>query len=76
MNIAKIKVPDIFKGMNKDQIKQLIEDNIYNQEKKNVAIKYYVNEECMIDIADEYNVCRQTIGITLQKVVKEIEKTL
>lgn len=73
---ARIKMPKIFEGKSKKEIKQLIEENIFNPDKKNVAIKYYVYENCMIDIACEYNIHRNTVSNILQRVVEQIERAL
>lgn len=74
MNNARIKMPSVFKNKSKNEIKNIIESNIYNENKKDIAIKYYVYEECQIDIAMEYEVDRNTIGNILKRVIKEIEE--
>lgn len=71
---ARVKIPEIFQGLSKEKIKQLIEKNIYNEFEKNIAIKYYVYENCQIDIAIEYNVDVKTIRRNLNYIISKIEK--
>lgn len=73
MNIARVKLPKIFINKSKKEIKKLIEENIFNEKYKDVAISYYVYEKCQIDIAMEYDVDKKTIKKILDKVIKEIE---
>lgn len=72
MNFARINIPEIFKNKSKNEIKDLIESNIYNEKYREIATKYYVCEECQIDIAIEYEVDRKTIKRILDKVIREI----
>lgn len=74
MNNARITYPEIFKNKTKQEIKNLIENNIFNENKKDIAIKYYVYEECMIDIGMEYDLSRKSISKTLNKIVCELER--
>ena len=73
MNIARVKLPKVFINKNKKEIKSIIEENIFNEKYKDVAISYYVYEKCQIDIAMEYDVDKKTIKKILDKVIKEIE---
>lgn len=72
MNNARIRMPLVFKGMSKNSIKSMIEENIYNEKYKDIAIFYYVFEECQIDIAYRYGVDKKTIKRVLDKVVDEL----
>lgn len=74
MNNARITYPEIFKNKTKIEIKNIIENNIFNENKKDIAIKYYVYEECMIDIGMEYDLSRKSISKTLNKIVRELER--
>ena len=74
MNNARITYPEIFKNKTKIEIKNIIENNIFNENKKNIALKYYVNEECMIDIGMEYDLTRQSISKILNNIVYELER--
>lgn len=74
MNNARITYPQIFKNKSKAEIKNIIENNIFNENKKDIAIKYYVYEECMIDIGMEYDLSRKSISKTLNKIVCELER--
>ena len=49
-------------------------NNIYNDNLRDIAISYFVKEECQIDIAMRYNVDRKTIKKYLEKAVKEVER--
>lgn len=71
---ARVKLPKIFENKNKNQIKNIIENNIYNKEMKNIMISYYVYENCMIDIAIDYNVSRFTISKIISDGIKELER--
>lgn len=74
MNDARIKLPNILKNKTKNEIKNLIENNIYNEKQKDIAIRYYVNEECLFDIGADYNVDRRTIKRKLDIVINELSK--
>ena len=67
MNNARIKYPEVFKNCSKKEIKEKIESALMSETKKEILIKYYIYEECMIDLAMEYNLCRQSIS----KILKE-----
>lgn len=73
MNIARVKLPKVFINKSKKEIKSMIEENIFNEKYKDVAISYYVYEKCQIDIAMSYDVDKKTIKKILDKVIKEIE---
>lgn len=74
MNNAKINYPKILKNKTKQEIKEMLETNIFNKNYLKIATDYYVYEICQIDIAIEYNVSRTTIYRVLKKVVNELEK--
>lgn len=74
MNDARVKLPNILKNKTRTDIKTMIENNIYNESNQDIAIRYFVYEECMIDIAILYDVDRRTIRRKLDKVVRELER--
>lgn len=74
MNNARVIMPSVFQNKTKKEIEDLINLHIYNETKRNIAIKYYLEEECKEDIAEDYGMCRKTIYNILKKVVNEIEE--
>ena len=72
MTFARIKLPLIFQGKTKNEINEIL-SKIYNDSLRDIAISYYVKEECQIDIAMRYKVDRKTIERYLKKAVTEIE---
>lgn len=73
MTLARIKYPDILKGKNKQEILTIL-NGIYNTELRDIAISYYVKNECQIDIAFKYNIERRTVEKYLKKAINEIEQ--
>lgn len=73
MTFARITYPCIFQGKTKREINDMLK-NIYNDNLRDIAISYFVKEECQIDIAMRYNVDRKTIKKYLEKAVKEVER--
>lgn len=73
MTLARIKYPDILKGKNKQEILTIL-NGIYNTELRDIAISYYVKEECQIDIAFKYGVDRRTIEKYLKRAIKQLEQ--
>ena len=72
MTFARIKLPLIFQGKTKNEINEIL-SKIYNDSLRDIAISYYVKEECQIDIAMRYKVDRKTIEKYLRKAVTEVE---
>ena len=60
------------KNMNKQELLEKINQKIYVEELKNIAILYYINEYSQLDISFELNKCEKSIYNSL----KEIEQIL
>lgn len=60
------------KNMNKQELIEKINQKIYVEELKNIAILYYINEYSQLDISFELNKCEKSIYNSL----KEIEQIL
>ena len=73
MTFARIKYPNILKGKTKHEMLDIL-NGIYNDDLRNIAVDYYVKEECQIDIAFKYDVDVRTIRNYLDKIKKQIEE--
>lgn len=69
---ARIHYPEVFKNKTKKEIYDLL-SIIYNETLRDIAISYYVKEECQIDIAMRYKVDRKTIEKYLKKAIEQVE---
>jgi len=67
ISIARVKYPAVLKGKTKKEIKELIEDTIYNEMEKEIMIQYFVYEICQIDIAIDHNIDRKTVHNILKR---------
>lgn len=73
MTFARIKYPDILKGKSKNEMLSIL-NKIYNDNLRNIAIDYYIKEECQIDIAFKYDIERRTVERYLKKAISELEQ--
>jgi len=60
------------KNMNKQELIEKINQKIYVEELKNIAMLYYINEFSQLDISFELNKCEKSI----YNYLKEIEQIL
>lgn len=72
MQSARIKYPDCLLGLNKEEIRNIIDRKITNKIKHDIAIMYYIEEQCQIDIAIELELSRNTINRKLYIIRKEL----
>lgn len=73
MTLARIKYPDILKGKSKKEMLDLL-NTIYNDNLREIAIAYYIKEECQIDIAFKYNIDVRTVRNYLNRIKKQLEQ--
>lgn len=74
MQSARINYPTCLLGLNKEQIEEKINKTIKNKLKNDIAIMYFVEEQCQIDIAVELNLSRSTINKKVAIIREELLK--
>lgn len=72
MQSARINYPNSLLGLTKDEIREKINSSIGNKLKHDIAIMYFVEEQCQIDIAIELNLSRSTINRKLLVIKEEL----
>lgn len=74
MQSARINYPNCLLGLNKEQIRKKINEKIANKIKYDIAIMYFVEEQCQIDIAIELGVSRSTINKKISIIKEELSR--
>lgn len=74
MQSARINYPTCLLGLTKEQIEEKINRTIKNKLKNDIAIMYFVEEQCQIDIAIELNLSRSTINKKIAIIREELLK--
>lgn len=68
------KISEKLENMSRSDWETIIEQYIKSEEDRDIAIMYYLDGYCMIDIAEELHYSRQCINARLKKIIDIIEK--
>lgn len=72
MQSARINYPTCLIGLTKEQIEEKINKTIKNRLKHDIAIMYFIEEQCQIDIAIELELSRSTINKKISRIREEL----